>query len=406
MRDRRELGISDGTAIKEMLDVWVLCMSICLALLQVTKLQYSVEFTAASTPLVLTASSDVLSQLSSDTSYALVIWVKWAIPPIATSVVPQTKNSASARMSVTQGTDGRWTASADSTSGLVNINSPVLSTSVWTHIGVSVCSGAGLTLYITQWHSATTSYSVSALAFHSLDPVLTTLSLGTGVVGELLDCRMATSCVSSIVSESTCSPLCHSGCFGPGDKSCSDFLQLTDETIPWTVSASYKAWTRDDPHLQSRSFTSTTYSYTGWYYQTSYSVGWTSMFRSRDIAGDCCNIGQRVLTILQNGSSAYMHITMDLNTGGNYHNNVNFPRSGGQPTFLNKWLFLSVSANPLLVSYCFAVYPDIEASCTIFTRASGANLQWGLFSTSELSIGDTMYAGPIGKIGDQRYYPI
>ena len=122
-----------------MLDARVLCLAMCMALMQVTKLQYSVEFTATSTPLVLAASSDTLFQLSFDTSYALVIWVKWAIPPTAASVVAQIKNSASVRMSVTQGTDGRWTASAESTSGLVNVNSPVLSTSVWTHIGVSVC---------------------------------------------------------------------------------------------------------------------------------------------------------------------------------------------------------------------------------------------------------------------------
>ena len=57
-------------------------LSLVLALMQVTKLQYSVEFTAASPPIVLAASSDTLFQLSSDTSYALVIWVKWAIPPL------------------------------------------------------------------------------------------------------------------------------------------------------------------------------------------------------------------------------------------------------------------------------------------------------------------------------------
>lgn len=183
------------------------CLSVCMALIQVTKLQYSVEFTAASTPLVLAASSDVLRPLSFDTSYGLMLWVKWGVPPSAGSVVVQIKNGAQLRMTVTQGTDGKWAASAASTSGLVAINSPVLTTTAWTHIAVSVCSITGkLTLYVTQWHTATASYSISASSFESLDPATTTLTLGSGVVGQLLDCRMATSClslsdVSAIVSE-------------------------------------------------------------------------------------------------------------------------------------------------------------------------------------------------------------
>ena len=141
----------------------VLLLGVVLSLswLPVTKQLYSVEFSATSSPLTLSASTDALFQLSYDSSYTLVMWVKWGLPPTATSVVAQLTTGFQPRLSVTQGTDGRRTASS---SGLQTISSPVLSTSVWTHIAVSVCSVTGqLSLYGTHWLGVT----VSAASFLS-----------------------------------------------------------------------------------------------------------------------------------------------------------------------------------------------------------------------------------------------
>lgn len=128
---------------------WVLVLGA--VLFPVTNRLYSVEFSATSSPLVISAADDALYELSYDTSYALVLWVKWGLVPTAASIVAQISNGAQPILAVTQGTNGKWTAAAASSSGLATAISSIYSTTVWTHIGVSVCSVTGqLTLYVTQ----------------------------------------------------------------------------------------------------------------------------------------------------------------------------------------------------------------------------------------------------------------
>lgn len=383
--------------------------TLALSWLTITKQRFSVEFSATSAPLVLTAYADELFQLSYDSSYGLVLWVKWGLPPSATSTVAQLSNGVQMLLSVTQRTDGRWTASTTSSSGVETITSPVLSLIAWTHIGVSVCSVTGLlSLYVTEWQGLTAFSSVSA-SFLSLDPRQTTLTLGSGVVGQVLDCRMSISCltpsdISAIVTSTTCHDQCPGNCFGPGDRSCNDYIQLIDELVPWTVTSNYYTWTRDDPHLQGHSFGSYFYSFTGWFYQTSISGSWNNLFRSQSLPGDMGVVGQRLFTIFQQ-SSNYLHITADFSSIVNDITNVNYPVSANQPNILNNWMFVGASLSPTLRSVCYAFSPtDVNTHCTTFPTPSTNNLMWGTTATSALFIGDPYFNGIIGKIADGRYY--
>lgn len=292
--------------------LWWLALST--TLLSLTRKLYSVEFTASSSPLVLTSADDMLYQIAYDESYGLLLWVRWGVPPSASSRVVQITNGAQLLLSITQGSDGRWT----STSGLVTIFSPALSTSVWTHVSVSVCFATGVfALYVTQWQGSTASYSALATTFQSLDPGHTAITLGTSFVGQILDCMLAISClslsdISVIVSSATCHSQCPGNCFGPGDRSCNTYIQLTDETLPLTMTGNYLMWTRDDPHFQGRSFTSTVYSFSGWYYQTSYPT-WVNFFRSRNIPGNYGTPGQRIMALFQK-SNPFMDINVEFTT--------------------------------------------------------------------------------------------
>ena len=147
---------------------------------------------------------------------------------------------------------------------------------------------------MTQWQGSTASYSIAVTTVPSLDPGHTTL--GTNFVGQVLDCRLATSYLSLpyiglLVSSATCHSQCPGNYSGPGDRACNSYIQLTDETLPLFMSGNYLRWTRDDPHLQGHVFTSTVYSFTGWYYQTSYPT-WVNFFRSRNINGNYGTSGQ------------------------------------------------------------------------------------------------------------------
>ena len=88
------------------------------------------------------------------------------------------------------------------------------------------------------------------------------------------------------------------------------YIQLTDETLPFSMSGNYLRWTRDNPHLQGYVFTSTVYSFTGWYYQTSYPT-WANFFRSRNINGNYGTSGQRILALFQK-SDPFMDLNVEF----------------------------------------------------------------------------------------------
>lgn len=374
-----------------------LCPLLALALLQVTNPLYSVEFSASSSSLAFSASSDVLYQLSYENSYSLVLWVKLEEVPTASTVVAQLTSPGQSLLQISQGTDGVWKASA----GQIILSSSVYSVSVWTHVAVSMCSALSLlSLYVTQWQGITSLFTISASTSMDYDPILSSLQLGAGMIGQLLDCRIGTICldmaeVTSIVSSASCHPQCQSGCFGPGDKACDDFIQLTDQVTPQLMTGNYLQWTRDDPHLQHRSFTSTSYSFTGWYHQTASSVS-RSFFRSANIPGDSSTSGQRILGIFETEASV-LTLAADLNSITNWYEKVELP------SMLDYWMYVGVGMTPTTLNLCYFRLPSLSETCEIYARPGNA-LQWGTSAASTIAIGDVYYGGILGQIADQRYY--
>lgn len=383
------------------------CGVLAVSWMQVTRQFYAVEFSTSSSLMAFSASDNAPFQLSYDTSYGVMLWVKWGLPPSASSVVAKLDNGPQLLLSITQGTDGRWTVSAASISGLETVISSVLSTSVWTHIGVSVCSVTGLlSLHVTQWQGVATSYSTSTSSFKSLDPGHTTLTLGSGVVGQILDCRMSTSCldlsdITPIVALAACHDQCPGNCFGPGDRSCNTYIQLTDEQVPWTLDDNYYQWARDDPHLQGHTFNSYSYSFTGWFFHTTTSAV-VNIFRSQNIPGNCCTVGERVFTIFIFDG---LYFAVDFNSLADHHNTLLITVRNTQSSILNKWMFVGASLSPALKSVCYAFFPeDGSTHCTTFPTPSTDNQMWGSATTSALFIGDPYYTKLTGEIADVRYY--
>jgi len=371
--------------------------------MHITKERFAVEFSSLSTPLTFSSTDDVLFQVSYQSSYSVMLWVRWGVTPSPSSVVAELSSQGQSLITVTKASDGKWTASAAGLNGLVTVTSSVYAMTVWTHVMVSACSVTSeLSLFVTQWQGATSSYSTSATAFNALSPESTTLTLGSGFIGLVLDCRLATSCltqtdVTSVTLSAVCSSRCGSGCFGPGDRACNDYIQLTDETDPLNVAGDRFTWTRDDPHLQGHSFAGSTYSFTGWYYQSDLFSA-ANLFRSANVPGDCCDPGQRVV-LLNLPVGGPLSVVTDLSLLPSWENTANVP------PYIDTWMFVGVAISPGSVKVCIALFSDLFPTCDSYSLPLGNTSEsWGTSSASTLSLGDTQLMGVVGMIADQRYY--
>ena len=170
--------------------------------------------------------------------------------------------------------------------------------------------------------------------------------------------------------------------------------------MPWPMTGNYFRWYKDDPHLQGHTFNYYSYSFTGWFYRTSNSETWETLFRSQNVPGNLGTVGQRIIAIFLNGLN-YLNFAADYAANPNHFNNHQY--SGISQ--LNKWRFVGASLSPTLKSFCFAFSPAmVNTQCITFLPPSNQNQMWGTQATSALFIGDSSWGGITGKVADVRYY--
>lgn len=171
------------------------------------------------------------------------------------------------------------------------------------------------------------------------------------------------------------------------------------------MSGNYLEWTRDDPHLQGHALPVSAYSFTGWYYQSSART-WTNIFRSGNIPGNCCDVGQRVLGLFQNADPGpFFSYSADLDNLANNNCQLNIAvRLTQAIPFIGNWVYIGMSVRPGQMNFCYAIWPNSPVCSSSPPMIAGNFLQWGTTSAATISIGDVYHGGVVGKIADQRYY--
>lgn len=296
----------------------IMLVSVVDGLLQVISGKYSSEFNSASSALTFASNSDELYRLETSETYSVLTWVKFQIQPTTSLPYVFLKASGAAILTLSKGIDGSLKAQAVTLSGgtvTASLIGPVAPQ--WTHVAAFVCSTT-LTLVVTPWQGTTIStVQTSAETFKSYDSATSALILGgtpgsmmivKSIQGQLLDTKFDTVCVTlgdiaAIVGSAVCHSQCATGCSGPGDKSCNEYIQLMEEAKPKSVNRDIISWTSSDPHLQGKSLVSSDYAFTGWYFLSTSTVYTASMFRLENVYASCCATGNRVMVIFYFGAT-------------------------------------------------------------------------------------------------------
>ena len=391
-----------------------LLATIVAASLRLIDQTYSKTFLPTGSPLVFQASSDQLYQCTYTASYSLLTWVKISRLPSSPLIFLSLRNGVLPVLQVTKGVDGSYTATAavDYCGGTVSVSLPGSAPPEWSHVAVIVCAAGTLRLAVTPWQGATaTATTASAQGFLVFDPGFAELWLGglTGSVldGQLLDtqffcgvCTTLSEVSAAILVSTGCNSKCVGGCTGPGDKSCNDYLQLSDEKTPLTMAAnSFLSYKVGDSLLQDRTIAAASYSYTGWYYETENVRGWRNLVRFQTITGNYGVYGQRAAALFRN-SSPYLHSRFDGSTAPNW----GVADQPLPPGYFNGWTFYSFSVCNGAVTACYALHSTVTLACKSGSP-TGGTATWGNTPNSAIFIGDSYYGGGIqGKIADSRFY--
>jgi len=298
-------------------------------LLQLISQHYSLEFSGNTH---LFASSDSLLYAAVfNRSFSVLLWVKVQIQPTASSMVfLSIEKSGSVGLSIRKETNGDFVVFAKSAClGIVSTTHAGPTAPEWVHLGVIVDSrGPTLTLGVTVWDNFSTSFvsTPNTETFEAYDPADTTITLGNALFtvsrtqGQMLDLVFADyplsrNFVSFRALDTPCHDQCPGNCSGPGDKSCSKYIQLTEEVTPSTTTT--HCWNKSDPHLQGLTSSSTKYSFTGWYFITALGAPthYSTLFRTLNVLKDTATPGQHLIHIIFEEVPRCMVLYTDTTTG-------------------------------------------------------------------------------------------
>jgi len=219
---------------------------------------------------------------------------------------------------------------------------------------------------------------------------------------------LTTEAISTLVAAKACHRECLGQCWGPGERACSSYIQLTDETQPWTSNQDQFIWYRDDPPLQGHTFTSRDISYTGWYNITTItSFLWVTLLRVHNIDADC-EYGARLLSIWYNQWSNFF--TAHIKTTGPCVDSDYDPAL--TMNIKDRWMYVTesvtVGSDSSTIQHCYGIFGEENIwYCNTFSKA-GLGDTFGSHPDSFITIGD--YYEPqyntrmIGQTGDNRYY--